>query len=130
MKKNTLAKKDWLDETEEDFEGQLSVDVYQTEDDVVVKAPMAGVKPDNLDISITDEVITIKGSRQEEQEIHKENYFSQECYWGSFSRSYLLPVAVDPDSAQANLKNGILTVKIPKQSKTRARSIKVVSAEE
>jgi HSP20 family protein len=123
-------KKDWLEEETEDYEGQLAIDVYQTEDDVIVKAPMAGVKPENLDVSITDEVLTIKGSRSQEKEINKENYFAQECYWGSFSRSYLLPVAIDPDSAQAHLKNGILTVTIPKQSKTKTRAIKVKEADE
>lgn len=117
---------DWLDESSDDYEGQLTIDAFQTEDDIVVKAPMAGVKPENLDVSITDEVITIKGTREPDIEINKENYFTQECYWGPFSRSYLMPVAIDADSSQADLKNGILTITIPKQNKTKTRTIKVV----
>ena len=112
---------DWM----EDYEGQLAVDVFQTDDDVVLKAPIAGVKPEDLEISITDEVVTIKGERKEESEIARENYLCQECYWGSFARAYVLPVAVMGDKAQASLKNGILTIKIPKQEKSKAKTIEV-----
>lgn len=113
----------WLDEQE--YEGQLAIDAYQTDDEVVVKAPVAGVKPEDLEIAITDEVITIKGERHDDSQMTRDHYFTQECYWGSFSRSYLLPVAVEAEKAQANLQNGILTIKIPKQEKTRTRIIKV-----
>ena len=119
--KDLTTDKDWM----EDYEGQLAVDVYQDNDHIVLKAPIAGVKSENLEISITDEVINIKGERKESAEIQKESYFCQECYWGSFSRSYLLPVAVDSENAEAGLKNGILTIKIPKQEKTKTRLIKV-----
>lgn len=112
---------DWMEENE----GQLAVDVFQTDDDVVLKAPIAGVKPEDLEISITDEVITIKGERKESEEIARESYLCQECYWGGFSRAYVLPVAVTGDKAQASLKNGILTIKIPKQEKTKAKTIEV-----
>lgn len=116
---------DWADEGE----GQLAIDVYQTNDDLVVKAPIAGVKEDDLDISITDEVLTVKGERKESSEITRENYFSQECYWGAFSRSYILPVAVDPDKARASLKDGILTIAIPKLERTKTRVLKVTKGE-
>ena len=116
---------DWMEETE----GQLAVDVYQTDDDVVIKAPIAGVRPEDLEISITDEVVTIKGERKELEEISRENYLCQECYWGSFARAYVLPVAVVGDKAQASLKNGILTIKIPKQEKTKAKTIQVKTEE-
>lgn len=119
--KELTAENDWMEE----YEGQLAIDSYQTNDSVVVKAPIAGVKPENLEISITDEVVSIKGERKEASEIQKENYFCQECYWGGFSRSYLLPVAVDAEKAEASLKNGILTIAIPKQEKTRTRLVKV-----
>lgn len=112
---------DWLEE----YEGQLAIDAYQTPDAVVVKAPIAGVKSENLEISITDEVVTIKGERKEEKEVERDNYFAQECYWGSFSRSYVLPVAVDSEGARANLKDGILTIAIPKQEKSKTKVIKV-----
>ena len=119
--KSLTSENDWMEE----YEGQLAIDAYQNNDSVVIKAPIAGVKPEDLEISITDEVVNIKGQRKELSEIQKENYFCQECYWGAFSRSYLLPVAVDSEKADASLKNGILTIIIPKQEKTKTRLIKV-----
>ncbi|OGD66578.1 hypothetical protein A3F08_00200 [Candidatus Berkelbacteria bacterium RIFCSPHIGHO2_12_FULL_36_9] len=116
---------DWLEE----YEGQLAIDAFQSNDAVIVKAPIAGVRPEDLEISITDEVVSIKGERREASEIEKENYFCQECYWGSFSRSYLLPVAVDAEKADASLKNGILTIAIPKLEKTKTRILKVKAGE-
>ncbi len=116
---------DWM----EDYEGQLAVDVYQTDDEVILKAPIAGVRTEDLEISITDEVVTIKGERKEQAEIARENYLCQECYWGAFARSYVLPVAVVGDKAQASLKNGILTIKIPKQEKTKVKTIQVKTEE-
>ncbi|PIP21796.1 MAG: heat-shock protein Hsp20 [Candidatus Nealsonbacteria bacterium CG23_combo_of_CG06-09_8_20_14_all_40_13] len=117
---------DWMD----DYEGQLAVDVYQTEEDVVIKAPIAGVKREDLEISITDEVVNIKGERRENEEVAKENYFVQECYWGGFSRSYILPIAVDSEQAKASLKKGILTIAIPKLEKSKTRILKVEDVEE
>jgi HSP20 family protein len=130
MAKNNVGKdltsdSDWMEE----YEGQLAIDAYQTAEEVIVKAPIAGVKPDDLEISITDEVVSIKGERKDFEEIVKDNYFCQECYWGSFSRSYVLPVAVDSEQAQASLKNGILTIRIPKQEKTKTRVIKIKAEE-
>lgn len=119
--KDLTSEGDWLEE----YEGQLAVDVYQTNDEVVLKAPIAGVKPEDLEISITDEVVNIKGERKETAEIAKDNYFVQECYWGGFSRSYILPIAVDSEQAKASLKNGILTIAIPKLEKSKTRVLKV-----
>ncbi len=113
---------DWLEE----YEGQLAIDVYQTPESVVIKAPIAGVKPADLEITVNDEVVTIKGHRRTSDEVPKENYFVQECYWGAFSRSYVLPIAADAESSQAALKDGILTITIPKQERTRTRTIKVL----
>jgi HSP20 family protein len=112
----------------EEYEGQLAVDAYQTNDSVVIKAPIAGVKPADLEISITDEVVSVKGHRQQEVDIEASDYFCQECYWGAFSRSYVLPVPVDADQAQASLKDGILTIIIPKQEKSKTRVLKINSA--
>lgn len=112
---------DWMEETE----GQLAIDVFQTDDEVILKAPIAGVKPEDLEISITDEVVNIKGERKEEMETKRENFLCQECYWGAFSRAYVLPVPVIGDKAHASLKNGILTIKIPKQEKTKIKTIEV-----
>ena len=119
--KDLTTDSDWL----EDYEGQLAIDAYQTDDSVVVKAPIAGVNPDDLEISITDEAVSIKGERKESSEISRDNYLCQECYWGGFSQSYSLPVAVDSEKAQAKLKNGILTITIPKLEKTKTKMIKV-----
>ena len=112
---------DWM----EDYEGQLAVDVYQTEDNIVLKAPLAGVRPEDLELSITEEVVTIKGERKELEEVKRENYLAQECYWGIFARSYVLPIPVVSEKAQATLKNGILTITLPKQEKTKAKKIEI-----
>lgn len=119
--KSLVKNPDWM----EDYEGQLAVDVYQTDDEIVIKAPIAGVKPEDLEISITDEVVTVKGERKEQAEIQRENYLCQECYWGTFARSYVLPMPAVSDKAQATLKNGILTLTIPKQEKTKAKTIEI-----
>lgn len=122
MIEDKLAKNaDWM----EDYEGQLAVDVYQTEDNIVLKAPLAGVKPEDLELSITDEVVTIKGERKEAEVVQRENYLAQECYWGAFARSYVLPMPVTSEKAQATLKNGILTITLPKQEKTKAKKIEI-----
>src|SRR3989304_9312003 len=102
---NPNQAQDWM----EDYEGQLAIDVYQTDNDVIIKAPIAGVRREDLEISITDEVVNIKGERKENETIIRENYLAQECYWGSFSRSYSLAVPVASEKASASLKNGILT---------------------
>ena len=109
----------------EEYEGQLAIDAHQTPDAVVVKAPIAGVKPQDLEISVTDEILSVKGHRSQENAVEQADYFCQECYWGAFSRTYVLPVPVDADKAQANLKDGILTITIPKQEKSKTRVIKI-----
>ncbi len=122
---NPNQTQDWM----EDYEGQLAIDVYQTDNDVVIKAPIAGVKREDLEISITDEVVNIKGERKESEAIVRENYLAQECYWGSFSRSYTLPIPVAADKASASLKNGILTIAIPKLETTKTKTIEVKTEE-
>lgn len=123
--KDLSGREDWLEE----YEGELAIDAYQTGDSVIVKAPIAGVNPEDLDISITNEVVTVKGKREEEREISRQDYFCQECYWGGFARSYVLPLAVNPDRAEAALKNGILTIKIPKLEKSKTRVVRVKAEE-
>lgn len=108
-----------------DSDAQLAIDIYQTATAVIIKTPMAGVKKEDLDISITDEVINIKGERRQTEEIAHENYFTQECYWGSFSRSVTLPAEIEPEKAEATLKNGILVIKIPKLEKSKTKMIEV-----
>lgn len=118
--------KSFMKEMEEEIEeGQLTVDVYQTPTDIVVQAIAAGVKPDDLDVSITQDMITIKGKREDSRRIEKENFFFEELYWGSFSRSIVLPQEIDPDKAEAVMKNGVLTIKLPKIDKGRVQKVKV-----
>lgn len=109
-------------------EGQLSVDVYQTKDAVVVKSTIAGVKPEDIDISIDNDTLTIRGSRQTEETINEDDYFYQECYWGGFSRSIVLPIEVKSEEVEATLKNGVLTIFLPKAKKNKSVAVKVKSA--
>ena len=90
----------WTDK-ETEPEGELTVDVYQTADAVVIKSMIAGVRPEDLDISITRDVVTIRGKREEEKTIEEEDFITKELYWGSFSRTVTLPVEIDVDEAEA-----------------------------
>ncbi len=109
----------------DDSEGQLTIDVYQTDTDVVIKSTIAGVKPEDLDVSINNDMVTIKGERKNEEKVSTENYYYQECYWGSFSRSVVLPIEVISDKIEASLKNGILTIRLPKADTTKTKKIQV-----
>lgn len=106
-------------------EGQLAIDVYQTENDLVIQSAIAGVKPENLDISIEGDQVLIKGSREKPPGEEERNYFYQECYWGPFSRQIILPEEVDPSRAEAEIKEGILTIRIPKIERKKKRKILV-----
>jgi len=108
-----------------DQEGQLTIDVFQTDTDIVIKSTIAGVKPEDLDIQINNDMVTIRGERRKEDEIRDEDYYYQECYWGSFSRSIILPVDVQANKAEAIMKNGILTLRLPKAETAKARKIQV-----
>jgi HSP20 family protein len=117
--------KSWLQDAGDGEEGQLTIDVYQTPSDVVIKSTVAGVKPEDIDISFTNDMITIRGRRRKDEEISTEDYYYQELYWGAFSRSVILPVEVDVDKSKADIKNGILTVRLPKSEKIKTKKIKV-----
>lgn len=106
-------------------EGELAVDVYQTPDHIVVKALIAGVQPQTIDISLTREMVTISGVRSDEREVEEDNYFQRELYWGSFSRTILLPEEVDVDAAEASEKHGVLMIRLPKINKRRETKLKV-----
>ncbi|NTW76093.1 MAG: Hsp20/alpha crystallin family protein [Candidatus Moranbacteria bacterium] len=108
-----------------DIEGQLTIDVYQTENEIVIKSTIAGVKPEDLDVTINNDMVTVKGERKNEEVVEQGNYYYQECYWGGFSRSVLLPVDVIPEKADASLKNGILTIRLPKADTTKVKKILV-----
>lgn len=107
--------------------GELAVDIYQTPDAIVVKALIAGVHPNSIDISLTREMLVVSGTRQDEREVEEDNYFQRELYWGSFSRTILLPEEVDVDLAEASEKHGILMIRLPKINKKRETKLKVRS---
>lgn len=111
-------------------EGQLSIDVYQTPADIVIKSTIAGVRPENLDIAITNDMVTVRGRREIEEPVIKDDYFYQECYWGPFSRSIILPVDVQTDKSIATLKNGVLTIKLPKSERIKTKKIEIKHHEE
>ncbi|MBU0722554.1 Hsp20/alpha crystallin family protein [Patescibacteria group bacterium] len=106
-------------------EGQLSIDVFQTSDSLIVKSTIAGVKPDDIDISINNDMLTIRGRREIQENISEENYLIKECYWGGFSRSVILPVEVEVEKIEAALDNGVLTIILPKAKSAKQFSIKV-----
>ena len=109
----------------ENNEGQLTIDVYQTDSDIVIKSTIAGVKPEDLDVSINNDMLTIRGERKNDEQVMEENYYYQECYWGSFSRSVILPIDVVADKIEASMKNGILTVRMPKADNNKSKQIQV-----
>lgn len=111
----------------EEPQGELAVDIYQTNEAIVVKALVAGVQPQSIDIALTREMLTISGSRQDEREVEEDNYFQRELYWGSFSRTILLPEEIDVDMAEASEKHGILMIRLPKINKKRQTKLKVRS---
>ncbi|MDP3052699.1 MAG: Hsp20/alpha crystallin family protein [bacterium] len=113
------------EELSEEAEGSLLVDVYQTDDEISVRSAVAGILPDDLEINITTESVTIRGKREKEIVVEEKNYFYQECFWGTFSRSIILPQEIDPERSTATVKNGILTIRMPKIERQKAKKIKV-----
>jgi HSP20 family protein len=113
-------------EQKKESEGQLTVDVFQDEDNLYIQSTIAGVGSDSIDISVTNDMVTIKGKRSPEQSVRASEYYYQELYWGPFSRSVILPVDVDADNAKATMKNGILTIKLPKLEKSKMKKIRIL----
>jgi len=114
----------WL----EDEEGQLTVDVYQTPTEIVIKTMVAGVKPDTIDLNISRDMVTIKGSRQNFNETREEDYHYKELFWGSFSRTILLPAEIEVEEAEATEEHGLLTLRLPKIDKEKKTKLKVKSS--
>ena len=111
-------------------EAQLSCDVYHDSQYIVVKATMAGVDPKNLEISVSNDLLTIRGFREMDEEVEDNDFYCRECYWGAFSRSIVLPQEVEQKKVSASLKNGILTIKLPKKYKTTSIKIRQLDEEE
>lgn len=112
---------------EEAVEGELAVDVYQTPTHIYIKAMIAGVRPEDLDVAITRDMVTIKGKRERHTEGGGSDYFFQELYWGAFARTIVLPQEIEIESAEATEKHGLLIVKMPKIDKGRQTKLKVKS---
>lgn len=115
----------WIEEENE--EAELTVDVYQTPTEIIVQTMIAGVKPEDLELTITRDMLTVRGKREVTKIIDEENYFTKELYWGSFSRTILLPQEVEPEETEAVEKHGLLTIKMQKVDKEKRASVKIKS---
>lgn len=111
-------------------EGELAVDVYETDDAVVIQSTIAGVRAEDLDITLSGDMLTIKGERKRDLTVPEHLALYQECFWGPFSRSIILPVEVKFEKIEAKMKNGVLTLLLPKAHKERAKVIEVKDEEE
>jgi len=125
VKKNSRDEA-WADESSQE-EGELSVDVYQTDKEIVIEAMIAGVKPEDLHLSITRDMVTIKGKRDSNSQIPSDDYFYKELYWGPFSRTILLPHEIEIEEAEAVEKHGLLIIRLPKLDKERQAKLRVKS---
>jgi HSP20 family protein len=110
---------------EEPAEGQLPVDVYQTPSEIVVRTFIAGVRPDEINLSISRDMVVIEGARAERESVSDTEYFNRELFWGSFSRTILLPQEIDVDNSSASAKDGLLTLILPKLDKAKQTKLKV-----
>ncbi len=114
----------WPISEQVETEGQLAIDVFQTKDKIIIKSTIAGVKPEDLKISLHNDLLTIRGFRKTKEEIREEDYLYRECYWGSFSRSIILPFEVDNNKVEAEIESGVLTINLVKSKK---EDIKITS---
>jgi HSP20 family protein len=124
VEETTVTNNNW-EESEDEFPGQLAVDVYETTDKLVVKARTAGVNKEELDVSISDGILTISGTLNSGDDTDAINWHVQECYWGEFSRTLALPVTVKEDEVEAVLKDGVLTIKFSKLKQEAAKKIQI-----
>lgn len=125
-KKIDLREEEWFKDDEDSYDGQLAVDVYQDKKNIYVKAAIAGVKPTDIDIHLNNDMVTIKGKREQcHEDTQEDDYYIKECYWGGFSRSIILPVDVKTDQVKANIEHGLLTITLPKSKRPRNTKIEV-----
>jgi len=109
--KEELIQEEWLSDASQ---GQLVIDLYEKEDNLIIESTIAGVDPGNIDITIEPDLIVIKGKREKDKDHNLREYYYQECFWGNFSRTLILPYPVKPEDAKANFKNGLLIIVLPK----------------
>lgn len=115
----------WIEEENE--EAELAIDVYETNTEIVVQTFVAGVKPDDLDLSIARDTLTITGKREESRTIDEDKYFIKELYWGRFARTITLPAEIEPEEVEATEKHGLLTIRMQKVDKDKTNNIKIKS---
>ena len=125
MKLEKKGNNNWIEEENE--EAELTVDVYQTNSDIIIQTMVAGVKPEDLELTIARDMVTIRGKRGENRSIDEENYFTKELYWGKFSRTILLPQEIEPEEVEALEKHGLLTIKLQKVDKEKKNVVRVKS---
>lgn len=118
---------EWREDEEE--EGQLAVDVYETPSEIVVQTMIGGVRPEDLDVSITREICTISGKREGPRNIARDDYYHQELYWGAFSRKIVLPQEIEPEEAKAVENHGLLIIRLPKIDKDKHTKLEIQSQE-
>lgn len=106
-------------------EGQLTVDVYETPEEFVVESTIAGVEPSDIGLDVSGESVTIRGERHKKRSSEEGNYLFQECFWGKFSRSIILPQEIDADRAESSLKNGVLTIRLPKMRHEKSKKVHI-----
>ncbi|MFA5838604.1 MAG: Hsp20/alpha crystallin family protein [Candidatus Paceibacterota bacterium] len=116
------TEKNWVEDKEE---YELAVDVYNRREEIIIQTMVAGVRPDDLDISITREVVTIRGERMQPEDVADEDYYHKELYWGAFSRTILLPAEIEVEESEASENYGLLTIRLPKIDKGRQTKLKV-----
>lgn len=109
--------------------GQLSVDIFQKEKEIVILAPIAGITKEDLKVSVTDDVLVIKGERHAPEEVPEENYYTRECFWGNFSRSIVLPEGADTKNITATFEDNVLEIHIPKGEVEHTKIIKIKNAD-
>ncbi len=132
LNKMSKKEKDWtnkkLDKEEKSWlskEGQLTVDVYKTDKHIVILSPIAGISKDDLEIVTEKDTVTIKGERKRPEKEKIDCFFTEECFWGPFSREVILPEETDPSRIEAEMKKGILTIKVPRIEKERKRKVEL-----
>jgi HSP20 family protein len=123
--KKGAGAQNWIEEEAE--EAELAVDLYQTPNEIIIQTMVAGVRPEDLEISVTRDMATISGKREESRTIDDENYFAKELYWGRFSRTISLPQEVEPEEVDATERHGLLTIKLQKIDKEKKNNVKVRS---
>ena len=123
VEKEENDEKDWIEDEKEEY--QLTLDVYNKPEEIIIHTMVAGVRPEDLDISITREMVSIRGERKEPEDVATEDYYHKELYWGSFSRTIMLPAEIEVEEAEATENHGLLSIRLPKIDKEKQTKLKV-----